>query len=182
MQMPQPPTFNSNYQWGQTNQNRSQTFRGFYVNDPSEIRPGDVPMDGSICFFPASNLSSITIKQWNSMGQLDTMVFVPAPNQVPQAPPQIQQTQNQAPQIQQTQQTHQMEQAQQQSDPTTNSISQAFEHMASIIQNGFIQLGERFTQMEGLLTEPIQQRNQNQQSNSSNNGRNQNNKDGGGQR
>lgn len=63
MQTPQPPTFNNNYQWGQNTQNRSQTFRGFYVNDPSEIRPGDVPMDGSICFFPASNLSSITIKQ-----------------------------------------------------------------------------------------------------------------------
>lgn len=178
MQTPQPPTFNANYQWGQNSQNRNQTFRGFYVNDPAEIRPGDVPMDGSICFFPASNLSSITIKQWNSMGQLDTMVFVPAPNQVPQTPPQIQQTQNQTPQIQQIQ----AQPAQQPQDQTTNDINQSFNQLCGVIQNGFVQLGERFTQMESLLTEPIQQRNQNQQSNSSNNGRNQNNKEGGGQR
>lgn len=179
MQTPQPPTFNSNYQWGQNSQNRSQTFRGFYVNDPAEIRPGDVPMDGSICFFPASNLSSITIKQWNSMGQLDTMVFVPAPNQVSQTPPQIQQTQNQTPQIQQAQ----AQPTQQSQDQTTNDLNQSFNQLCGVIQNGFVQLSERFTQMESLLTEPIQQRNQNQQSNSSNNGRNQNNnKEGVGQR
>ena len=172
MQTPQPPTFNNNYQWGQNTQNRSQTFRGFYVNDPSEIRPGDVPMDGSICFFPASNLSSITIKQWNSMGQLDTMMFVPAPNQAPQTPPQIQQTQNQTPQIQQAQ----VQPAQQPQDQTTNDLNQSFNQLCSVIQNGFTQLGERFAQMESLLTDPIQQHNQNQQSNSSNNGRNQNNK------
>lgn len=172
MQTPQPPTFNSNYQWGQNSQNRSQTFKGFYVNDPSEIRPGDVPMDGSICFFPAMNLSSITIKQWNTLGQLDTMVFVPAPNQVPQ-------TQNQTPQIQQAQQTQQTQQAQQQSDPQADAITQAFTQMANVIQNGFAQLGERFTQMESLLTEPVPQT---QQSTSPNNGRNQNNKEGVGQR
>lgn len=181
MQTPQPTTFNANYQWGQNNQNRSQTFRGFYVNDPSEIRPGDVPMDGSICFFPASNLSSITIKQWNSMGQLDTMVFVPAPNQVPQTPPQIQQTQNQTPQIQQIQ-AQPVQSTQQSQDQTTNDLNNSFSQLCGVIQNGFSQLGERFTQMENLLTEPIQQRNQNQQSNSSNNGRNQNNKEGVGQR
>lgn len=174
MQTPQPPTFNNNYQWGQNTQNRSQTFRGFYVNDPSEIRPGDVPMDGSICFFPASNLSSITIKQWNSMGQLDTMMFVPAPNQAPQTPPQIQQTQNQTPQIQQIQ--AQPEQKPQ--DPVRDDLNQSFAQLCGVIQNGFTQLGERFTQMESLLTDPIQQHNQNQQTNSSNNqnGRNQNNK------
>lgn len=174
MQTPQPPTFNNNYQWGQNTQNRSQTFRGFYVNDPSEIRPGDVPMDGSICFFPASNLSSITIKQWNSMGQLDTMMFVPAPNQAPQTPPQIQQTQNRTPQIQQAQ----VQPAQQPQDQTTNDLNQSFTQLCGVIQNGFTQLGERFTQMESLLTDPIQQHNQNQQTNSSNNqnGRNQNNK------
>lgn len=177
MQTPQPPTFNSNYQWGQNSQNRSQNFKGFYINDPAEIRPGDVPMDGSIYFFPASDLSSIVIKQWNSMMQLDTMTFIPAPNQSPQTPPQIQQTL----QAQQPQQTPQTQPTQQHTDPTTNAITQAFEQMAGVIQNGFVQLGERFTQMESLLTEPIQ-RNLNQQSNSPNNGRNQNNKDGGGQR
>lgn len=159
MQTPQPPTYNNNYQWGQNGQNRSQTFRGFYVNDPSEIRPGDVPMDGSICYFPAYNLSSITIKQWNSMGQLDTMMFVPAPNQVPQAQPQIQQSQKQIPQTQQI--------------PAQDSFNESFSQLCSVIQNGFTQLGERFTQMENLLTEPIHD-NQNQSANSSNNGRNQN--------
>lgn len=175
MQTPQPPTFNNNYQWGQNGQNRSQTFRGFYVNDPTEIRPGDVPMDGSICFFPASNLSSITIKQWNSMGQLDTMMFVPAPNQAPQTPPQIQQTQNQTPQIQQAQ----VQPAQQPQDQTTNDLNQSFNQLCGVIQNGFMQLGERFTQMESLLTDPIQQTN----SSNNQNGRNQNNKqEGVGQR
>lgn len=175
MQTPQPNVYNNNYQWGQNSQNRSQTFRGFYVNDPSEIRPGDIPMDGSICFFPAINLSSITIKQWNSMGQLDTMVFVPAPNQAPQTPPQIQQTQNQAPQIQQVQQNPPAQQVQPQVDPQTDQINQSFSQLCGVIQNGFTQLGERFTQMEDLLTGSSSQ-NSNQQNHSSNNqnGRNQN--------
>lgn len=174
MQTPQPPTFNNNYQWGQNGQNRSQTFRGFYVNDPTDIRPGDVPMDGSISFFPASNLSSITIKQWNSMGQLDTMVFVPAPNQTPQTPPQIQQTQNQSPQIQQVQPPP----AQQPQEPEKNDLNQAFSQLCGVIQSGFTQLGERFTQMESLLTEPVHQHSnqQNTSPNNNQNGRNQNNK------
>jgi len=108
------------------------------------------------------------------MGQLDTMMFVPAPNQAPQTPPQIQQTQNQTPQIQQAQ----VQPAQQPQDQTTNDLNQSFTQLCGVIQNGFSQLGERFTQMESLLTDPIQQHNQNQQTNSSNNqnGRNQNNK------
>lgn len=170
MQTPQPQTFNGNYQWGQNSQNRSQMFKGFYVNDPSEIRPGDVPMDGTICFFPASNLSFIVIKQWNSMGTLDTMTFVPAPNQVPQSPPQIMSAQNSQPQIQQAQE------APAQADPIKNELSQSFNQLCGVIQNGFVQLGERFTQMENLLTEPIVPK-QNQQGNSQNNQntRNQNN-------
>lgn len=176
MQTPQPQTFNNNYQWGQNSQNRSQMFKGFYVNDPSEIRPGDVPMDGTICFFPASNLSFIVIKQWNSMGTLDTMTFVPAPNQIPQNPPQIMSAQNSQPQIQKAQE------APTQADPIKDELSQSFNQLCGVIQNGFVQLGERFTQMESLLTDPISQKQNNQQNNSpnnqnqQNNGRNQNNK------
>lgn len=173
MQTPQPPTFNNNYQWGQNSQNRSQMFKGFYVNDPSEIRPGDVPMDGTICFFPASNLNFIVIKQWNSMGTLDTMTFVPAPNQAPQSPPQIMSAQ-----IQQVQEAPaQIDQSQ-----TQKELEQSFSQLCGVIQNGFMQLGERFTQMESLLTDPISQRQNNQQNsppnnqNQQNNGRNQNNK------
>lgn len=79
----------------------SRTLPGFFVSRPEDIAPRDVPMDRSISFFPANDLSSITIKQWNTNGTIDTMTFVPfrpepqpqpqsvgkpEPQQVPNAP------------------------------------------------------------------------------------------------
>lgn len=166
MQTPQPQPYTpSNYQWG-NNPSRSQ-LKGFYVNDPNNIRPGDVPMDGSISFFPAQDLSFIVIKQWNSMGQLDQMIFYPAPNQMAPQQPRINNPQStgQAPQEWQTTQSSQTGQApvnmqqpqmqipvndrqSDQIDSLKMEVGKSINDLCQVIQNGFEQMNKRFANLE----------------------------------
>lgn len=50
---------------------------GRWVNDLNEIKPGEVPMDGTICFFPKTDYSKIYAKVWDQNGKLQDFVFVP---------------------------------------------------------------------------------------------------------
>lgn len=50
---------------------------GRVVNDPSNITPQEVPMDGSVSLFPQTDYSKIYAKAWDSNGNLQTMIFVP---------------------------------------------------------------------------------------------------------
>lgn len=50
---------------------------GRMVTNPQEIRPNEVPMDGSVSFFPSSDGSYIYAKFWGPDGNIQTRVFVP---------------------------------------------------------------------------------------------------------
>lgn len=50
---------------------------GRMVTSPQEIRPNEVPMDGSVSFFPSSDGSYIYAKFWGPDGNIQTRVFVP---------------------------------------------------------------------------------------------------------
>lgn len=50
---------------------------GRMVTTPQEIRPNEVPMDGSVSFFPSSDGSYIYAKFWGPDGNIQTRVFVP---------------------------------------------------------------------------------------------------------
>lgn len=50
---------------------------GKWVNDLSDISPGDVPMDRGVHIFPKSDYSCIYAKIWDQNGVLQTYKFVP---------------------------------------------------------------------------------------------------------
>lgn len=50
---------------------------GRMVTNPQEIRPNEVPMDGSVSFFPSTDGSYIYAKFWGPDGNIQTRVFVP---------------------------------------------------------------------------------------------------------
>lgn len=53
---------------------------GRMVGAPSEIVPNEVPMDGSVAFFPTSDGSAIFAKAWNPNGTISTVQYVPTGN------------------------------------------------------------------------------------------------------
>ena len=76
------PNWNSgvNYQM-QPQPNYYQPIRptifGRTVGNESEIVPNEVPMDGSVSYFPTSDGSSIYAKKWRTDGTIQTLKFVP---------------------------------------------------------------------------------------------------------
>ena len=54
-----------------------QAITGRVVNNPEEITPQEVPTDGSVAFFPASDNSCIYGKRWMPDGSISTVRFVP---------------------------------------------------------------------------------------------------------
>ena len=57
--------------------NRPQTIPGKMVVKEDEITPREVPMDGTIGFFPSQDLSCIYAKAWNKQGGITTVRYVP---------------------------------------------------------------------------------------------------------
>lgn len=53
---------------------------GKVVQSQDSIVANDVPMNGSVAFFPKSDLSEIYAKQWSADGTISTMVFKPVQN------------------------------------------------------------------------------------------------------
>lgn len=53
---------------------------GRIVNNPKDIMPKDVPMDGSISIFPISDLSAIFVKGWNENGRMITLRYIVDPD------------------------------------------------------------------------------------------------------
>lgn len=80
-----PPPQNENYSYqsklGRYTQNQEPQQRpvlnGRLINDPKDILPKEIPMDGSISLFPKEDYSYILAKAWNSSGTIDTVKFVP---------------------------------------------------------------------------------------------------------
>lgn len=50
---------------------------GRVISTESEIKPNEVPMDGSIALFPLSDFSVIIAKQWSQDGTIKTVRFAP---------------------------------------------------------------------------------------------------------
>lgn len=52
---------------------------GRMVNNPSEITPQEVTMDGTVSFFPQADYSCIYAKAWNPDGTIRTVRYIPEP-------------------------------------------------------------------------------------------------------
>lgn len=46
-----------------------------FVNNPDEVLPAEVPMNGAFGVFVANDLSHIYLKYWNKQGGIDTAVY-----------------------------------------------------------------------------------------------------------
>lgn len=95
-QMPQVNSYVPQYQQYQQAYNPMQNIQRFQQpQQPEQIQQGifgkvvqsqdsivanDVPMNGSVAFFPKSDLSEIYAKQWSADGTISTMVFKPVQN------------------------------------------------------------------------------------------------------
>lgn len=51
--------------------------QGKVVQSESAIMANDVPMDGSVAFFPKQDMTEIYAKSWNADGTIRTIVFKP---------------------------------------------------------------------------------------------------------
>lgn len=49
---------------------------GKFVSSFGDIRPNDVPMDGSIGVFPANDRSCIVTKSWTADGRIETVRYI----------------------------------------------------------------------------------------------------------
>lgn len=69
-----------------TNQNQQTAplpvgISGRTVNSVEEIKPNEVPMDGSISLFPMHDYSAIYAKQWSTDGLINTVKYIPDTSQ-----------------------------------------------------------------------------------------------------
>ena len=84
--MPQYQTYQQAYnpmqnmQRFQQPEQMQQGIFGKVVQSQDSIVANDVPMNGSVAFFPKSDLSEIYAKQWSADGTISTMVFKPVQN------------------------------------------------------------------------------------------------------
>lgn len=55
----------------------TQGISGRVVQAIESINPNEVPMDGSVAFFPKQDMSEIYVKGWNADGTINTIVYKP---------------------------------------------------------------------------------------------------------
>ena len=55
----------------------TQGISGRVVQAVETINPNEVPMDGSVAFFPKQDLTEIYAKSWNTDGTIKTIVYKP---------------------------------------------------------------------------------------------------------
>lgn len=58
-------------------QQMTQSLSGRIVPNAESIAANDVPMDGSIAFFPMQDMSQILAKSWNADGTIKTLIYKP---------------------------------------------------------------------------------------------------------
>ena len=68
----------------QTQPQMPRGIAGRMVGAPSEIVPNEVPMDGSVAFFPTSDGSAIFAKAWNPNGTISTVRYAPVGDDQPE--------------------------------------------------------------------------------------------------
>ena len=69
-------------------QQAAQRINGRVVQSADMITANDVPMDGSVAFFPTQDLSEIYAKSWDANGKIVTRLFKPVSDSYPSNPTQ----------------------------------------------------------------------------------------------
>ena len=64
-------------------QQAAQRINGRVVQSADMITANDVPMDGSVAFFPTQDLSEIYAKSWDANGKIVTRLFKPISDSYP---------------------------------------------------------------------------------------------------
>ena len=64
-------------------QQTAQRINGRVVQSADMITANDVPMDGSVAFFPTQDLSEIYAKSWDANGKIVTRLFKPVSDSYP---------------------------------------------------------------------------------------------------
>jgi hypothetical protein len=72
--------FQTQEQIQQTMPQQITGINGRIVQEVDNINANEVPMDGSMAFFPKQDLSEIYVKGWNADGTIRTTVFKPVSN------------------------------------------------------------------------------------------------------
>lgn len=73
----------NNYQQNQI----AQGINGKIIAEMSQITANDVPMDGSVAFFPKQDLSEVYAKSWNADGTIRTVTYKPVLDNEPKNVP-----------------------------------------------------------------------------------------------
>ena len=71
------------YQQPSYMQQALQRINGRVVQSADMITANDVPMDGSVAFFPTQDLSEIYAKSWDANGKIVTRLFKPVSDSYP---------------------------------------------------------------------------------------------------
>ena len=71
------------YQQPSYMQQAAQRINGRVVQSADMITANDVPMDGSVAFFPTQDLSEIYAKSWDANGKIVTRIFKPVSDSYP---------------------------------------------------------------------------------------------------
>ena len=64
-----------------------QGINGKIIAEMSQITANDVPMDGSVAFFPKQGLSEVYAKSWNADGTIRTVTYKPVLDNEPKNVP-----------------------------------------------------------------------------------------------
>ena len=99
---------------------------GRTVQSVEQITANEVPMDGSLAFFPRQDMSEIYAKQWNADGTIKTVIYRPVIDNAVNS-----QGNNQNQQI-----------------TISDDVTQAF-------MNRFDELSEKIEQLEQVMTKPM---------------------------
>lgn len=124
-------------------ENMRPSLPGFYISDPNNISARDVPMDGSISFFPANDLSYIIIKQWNGNGMISEAKYILAPPATAQNPQPQEQT---APDEQ-----DQTQDAAKSNSEIVEAITAMLSEQTQRLTAAFSQIGVAFTTLQEKL-------------------------------
>lgn len=75
---PQMPSYQPPQQQNQSQfQESRQGLKGRIVNDIAEVKPNEIPMDGSFCYFPTRDGKKVYVKVWDDDAVLRTFCFIP---------------------------------------------------------------------------------------------------------
>lgn len=75
---PSPPTVPQPYQPSSPASNQpTPSLKGRVVEDISEVKPGEVSMDGTWHYYPKKDGTKMYVKLWDQKGELRTFAFIP---------------------------------------------------------------------------------------------------------